>query len=143
MIGFRNGREANASLALQPFFLLGNQDVRVFRLKDWLIFLGAVSYVVCERICSSIVKESVGKSLAGHLFKDGRPEFRPGSMVMSGCLSLFWTLIRLGFDPFGPSTWKCWVKTHGTHNAPLFSSGEFVLPWLGKYCVFYYYYLFI
>ena len=21
----------------------------------------------------------------------------------------------LGFDPFGPSTWRCWVKTHGTH----------------------------
>ena len=52
--------------------------------------------MVCGRICSSIVKESVGKSLVGHLFKDGRPEFRPGSMVMSGCLGLFWTLIRLG-----------------------------------------------
>ena len=74
---------------LQPFFLLGNQDVRVFRLKDWLIFLGAVLYVVCGMICSSIVKESAGKSLADHLFKDGsqmeegvdahRLEFRPGS----------------------------------------------------------------
>ena len=72
---------------LQLFFLLGNQDVRVFRLKDWLIFLGVVSYVVCERICSSIIKELVGKSLADHLFKDGnqleegadsrRLEFRP------------------------------------------------------------------
>ena len=28
--------------------------------------------MVCERICSLIVKESVGKSLADHLFKDGR-----------------------------------------------------------------------
>ena len=54
MIGFRNGREANASFALQSFFLLGNQDVRVVRLKDWFIFLGAVTYVVCGRICSSI-----------------------------------------------------------------------------------------
>ena len=96
MIGFRNGREVSASLTLQPFFLLGNQDVRVFRLKDWLIFLRAVSYVDCGRICSSIVKESNGKSLADHLFKDGKLKFRSGSMVMSGCLGLFWTLIRLG-----------------------------------------------
>ena len=59
------------SLELQPFFLLGNQGVRVFRLKDWLIILGAVSYVVCGRICSSIVKESARKSLTDHLFKDG------------------------------------------------------------------------
>ena len=92
MIGFRNGREANASLVLQPIFLLGNQDVRVFRLKDWLIILGAISYVVSGSICSLIVKESVGKSLVGHLFKDGsrleegvdahRPDLRPKVMFM-------------------------------------------------------------
>ena len=52
MIGFRNGREAGASLARQPFFLLDNQVVRVFRLEDWLIILRAVTYEVCERICS-------------------------------------------------------------------------------------------
>ena len=92
MIGFRNGREAGASLALQPFFLLGNQVVQVFCLKDWLIISRAVLYVVCGRIYSSIVKESVGKSLAGHLFKDGSrlekgvdahtPDFRAGFMFM-------------------------------------------------------------
>ena len=92
VIGFRNGREAGASLALQPFFLLGNQVVRVFRLKDWLIILGVVLYVFCGRIYSSIVKELAGKSLADHLFKYGsrleegvdahKPEFRPGSMFM-------------------------------------------------------------
>ena len=92
MIGFRNGREASASLTLLLFFLLGNQDVRVFRLKDWLIILGAVSYVVCGRICSLIIKESAGKSLTGHLFKDGspleegvdakRPDLRPEVMFM-------------------------------------------------------------
>ena len=48
--------------------------------------------MVCERICSSIVKESARKSLAAHLFKDGsrleegvdahRPEFRPGSLFI-------------------------------------------------------------
>ena len=92
MIGFRNGRKAGASLALQPFFLLGNQVVRVFRLKDWLIILRTVSHVACGRIYSSIVKESVGKSLANHFFKDDsrleenvdahRPNFRPRSMFM-------------------------------------------------------------
>ena len=80
------------SLTLQPFFFLGNQDVRVFRLNDWLIFLGAVSYMVCGRICSSIVEESVWKSQSDHLFKDGsrleegtdahRPEFKLRPIVM-------------------------------------------------------------
>ena len=55
MIGFRNGREAGASLARQPFFLLDNQVVRVFRLKDRLIILRAVTYEVCGRICSQVV----------------------------------------------------------------------------------------
>ena len=91
MIGFRNGREVGASLALQMFFLLGNQ-VRVFHLKDWLIILEVVSYVVYKRIYSSIVKESTGKSLVSHLFNDGSlleegvdghiPGFRPRSMFM-------------------------------------------------------------
>ena len=71
MIGFRNGREAGTSLAFQPFFFLGNQVVRVFRLKDRLIILRVVSYEVCGRICSSIVEKSAGKSLAGHILKDG------------------------------------------------------------------------
>ena len=31
---------------------------------------------------------------------------------------------------------KPWVKSHGTHNAPLFLAGEFDLPRLEKYCVF-------
>ena len=52
MIGFRNGREVGASLARQLFFLLVNQVVRLFRLKDRLIILRAVTYKVCERICS-------------------------------------------------------------------------------------------
>ena len=33
--------------------------------------------MVYGRICSSIIKESAGKSLAGHFLKDGRPEFSP------------------------------------------------------------------
>ena len=92
MIGFRNGRGPCASFVIQPFFLLGNQDVRVFHLKDWLIILGVVSYVICRRICSLIVKESAEKSLASHLFKYGsrleegidahRPDLRPEVMFI-------------------------------------------------------------
>ena len=54
MIGFRNGREAGTSLVLRLFFLLGNQVVRVFCLKDRLIILRAVSYEVCEMIYSQV-----------------------------------------------------------------------------------------
>ena len=43
----------------------------------------------------------------------------------------------LGFEMFGHSEWRCWAKIHGTHNAPLFPAGEFDLPQLEKYCVFY------
>ena len=43
----------------------------------------------------------------------------------------------LGFDPFGPSTWRCWAKIHGTHNAPLFPSREFDILRLEKYRAFY------
>ena len=52
MIGFQNGREVGVSLARQPFFFLDNQIVQVFRLKDRLIILRAVTYEVCGRICS-------------------------------------------------------------------------------------------
>ena len=92
MIGFHNGRETGASLTLQPFFLLGNQVVRVFRLKDCLIILRVVLYEVCGGICSSFVKASAGKSLTDHLLKDGSwleegvdvhmSDFKPGSMFM-------------------------------------------------------------
>ena len=60
MIGFRNGREVGASLARQPFFLLDNQVVRVFCLKERLIILRAVTYEVCGRICSQVVRDQLG-----------------------------------------------------------------------------------
>ena len=69
MIGFQNGREAGASLAHQPFFLLDNQVVRVFqpqRLVDY--FKGSYIRGFWEDMFSSF-KESVGKSLADHLLK--------------------------------------------------------------------------
>ena len=51
MIGLRNEREEGASFARQPFFLLDNQVFRLFGLKDRLIILRAVMYVVCGRMC--------------------------------------------------------------------------------------------
>ena len=42
----------------------------------------------------------------------------------------------VGFDPYGPSEWGCWAKSHGTHNAPIFPAREFSLPWLEKYRIF-------
>ena len=42
----------------------------------------------------------------------------------------------LSFDSFGPSEWRCWAKIHGTHNAPIFPTGEFDLPRLEKYRAF-------
>ena len=42
----------------------------------------------------------------------------------------------IGFNPSGPSEWGFWAKIHGTHNAPLFPTGELDLPRLEKYRVF-------
>ena len=60
MIGSRNGREASVSLALQPFFFLGNQVARVFRLKDRLIILRAVSCEICGRISFQVARRQLG-----------------------------------------------------------------------------------
>ena len=60
MIGFRKGREAGASLVRQLFFLLDNQVVRVFHLKDWLIILTVVTHEVCGRICSRVARNLQG-----------------------------------------------------------------------------------
>ena len=54
MIGFRNGREAGASLAHQSFFLFDNKVFQVFCLKDQLIILRAVTSEVCRKICPQV-----------------------------------------------------------------------------------------
>ena len=112
-------------------------------------------FLSCER--------SAGKSLADHLLKDDnrlekgvQPARRecawainPGGLC---CLSDnpqagFQAMVQIharvgilgphvGFDPFWPSQWGCWAKSHGTHNAPLFQAGEFNLPLLEKYRIF-------
>ena len=56
MIGFRNGRGGGgggggASFARQPFFLLDSQVIRIFHLKNRLIILRAVTYVIRGRMC--------------------------------------------------------------------------------------------
>ena len=51
MIGFRNGREEGALFARQPFFLLDSQVIWIFRLKDRLIILRVVMYVIRGRMC--------------------------------------------------------------------------------------------
>ena len=60
MIGFRNGMEVGVSLARQPFFILDNQVVQVFLLKDRLIILRVVTYEVCGRICSQVARNQPG-----------------------------------------------------------------------------------
>ena len=59
MIGFRNGREAGTLLALHPFFLLDNQVVQVYYLKDRFIILRAVTFVVCWRIYSQVARNQL------------------------------------------------------------------------------------
>ena len=63
----------------------------------------------------SSCKELAEKSLANHIFSDGgrmkggidvhKLDFRPG-------VGTFGPL--LGFNPLGPSEWRCWAKIHGT-----------------------------
>ena len=60
MIGFRNRREEGASFAQQPFFLLGSQVIRIFRLKDRLIILRVVMYVIRGRMCSQVARDQPG-----------------------------------------------------------------------------------
>ena len=99
MISFRNGREASASLARQPLFLLDNQVVRVFHLKDRLIILRAVMYEVYGRICSQVARDqsrshwlAIFLKMAAGLKRvclgllcdriDHKLDFRPGSMFV-------------------------------------------------------------
>ena len=89
MIGFRNGREADASFALQSFFLLDNQVIQVFRLKYWLIILRVVMYEVCGRIYSQVVRNQPGNHWPTIFLKIAASQKRAS---MSTC----WTL---GLDP--------------------------------------------
>ena len=52
-------------------------------------------------------------------------------MFVWGYLGFLWALIRLGL-----LSGDTWAKSHDTHNAPLFPTGEFDFPLLEKYRVF-------
>ena len=49
-----------ASFARQPFFLLDSQVIRNFCLKNRLIILRAVTYVICERMCFREARDQLG-----------------------------------------------------------------------------------
>ena len=54
MIGLRNGkREGGSAFFVRQglFFLLDSQVIRIFRLKNRLIILRVVTYVIHGRIC--------------------------------------------------------------------------------------------
>ena len=53
------GRQA-LHLHVNRFFLLGNQVVLVFLLKDQLIILKAVTDEVCGKICSQVARNQLG-----------------------------------------------------------------------------------
>ena len=59
MIGFRNGR-GGASFTRQPFFLLDSQVIRIFRLKNRLIILRAVTYVIRKKMCFRAARDQPG-----------------------------------------------------------------------------------
>ena len=54
---FSKWKGGGASFARQPFFLLGSQVIRIFRLKNRLIILRAVTYVIRERMCSRAARD--------------------------------------------------------------------------------------
>ena len=57
MIGFRNGRGEGVSFERQPFFLLDSQVILIFLLKNRLIILRAVMYVIHGRMCSRATRD--------------------------------------------------------------------------------------
>ena len=67
MIGFRNRKGGGVSFACQP--LLDSQVIRIFCLKNLLIILKVVTYVIYESMFSSC-NESARKLLTGHLLRD-------------------------------------------------------------------------
>ena len=58
MIGLRNGKGGGTSFACQGlFFLLDSHVIRIFRLKNRLIILRAVTYMIHGRMCFRAVTD--------------------------------------------------------------------------------------
>ena len=54
---FLKWKGGGTSLARQPFFLLDSQVIRIFRLKDRLIILRVVTYVIHGRMCFRVSRD--------------------------------------------------------------------------------------
>ena len=65
---FQKWKREGASYARQPFFLLDIQVIRIFRLKNRLITLRAVTYVVRGRICFRAAKDQPGNYWLANFF---------------------------------------------------------------------------
>ena len=57
---FSKWKGGSASFARQPFFLLDNQVIRIFHLKNRLIILRAVMYVIRGRMCFRVMRDQPG-----------------------------------------------------------------------------------
>ena len=56
---FQKWKEIDVSFARQPFFLLDSQVILIFRLKNRLIILRMVTYVIHGRMCSRFVRDQL------------------------------------------------------------------------------------
>ena len=58
--GGGGGGGGGTSFVRQPFFLLDSQVIRIFRLKNRLIILRAVTYVIRGRMCFRAARDHSG-----------------------------------------------------------------------------------
>ena len=54
---FPKWKGGGASFTRQPFFLLDSQVIRIFRLKNRLIILRMVTYMICGRMCFRVARD--------------------------------------------------------------------------------------
>ena len=57
---FSKWRGGGASFARQSFFLLDSQVIRIFRLKNRLVILRAVMYMIRGRMCFRVARDQSG-----------------------------------------------------------------------------------
>ena len=54
---FPKWKGGGASFTRQPFFLLDSQVIRIFRLKNRLIILRMITYMICGRMCFRVARD--------------------------------------------------------------------------------------
>ena len=57
---FPKWKGGGVSFARQSFFLLDSQVIRIFRLKNRLIILRAITYVIRGRMCFRVARDQPG-----------------------------------------------------------------------------------